>query len=55
LSETRPLAFPDRTEAIRRASARLCLTLGWSALHEVPLPNARRADLLALAAFPASR
>ena len=41
-------AWPERTEAIRRAAARLCLTLGWSALHEMPLPNARRADLLAL-------
>jgi hypothetical protein len=26
----------------------LCLALGWSALHEVGLPNGRRADLLAL-------
>jgi len=40
--------WPERTEAIRRAAARLCVTLGWSALHEMPLPNARRADLLAL-------
>lgn len=40
--------WPERTEAIRRAAARLCVTLGWSALHEMPLPNAQRADLLAL-------
>ena len=36
------------TSGIRRATARLCLYLGWSPLHEVPLPNGRRADILAL-------
>jgi hypothetical protein len=40
--------FPDRALAIRRATARLCLRLGWAPLHEVPLPNGRRADILAL-------
>ena len=39
---------PDRTALIRRAAARLCHRLGWVALHEVRLPNGRRADLLAL-------
>ncbi len=34
--------------AIRRAAARLCGRLGWAPLHEVPLPNGRRADILAL-------
>ncbi len=34
--------------AIRRAAARLCGQLGWVVLHEVPLPNNRRADILAL-------
>ena len=34
--------------AVRRAAARLCGTLGWSALHEVTIPNGRRCDLLAL-------
>ena len=33
---------------VRRATARLCGRLGWAALHEVGLPNGRRADLLAL-------
>lgn len=33
---------------VRRAAARLCLRLGWAPLHEVPLPNGRRADILAL-------
>ena len=33
---------------IRRASARLCAQLGWVSLHEVPLANGRRADILAL-------
>ncbi len=33
---------------MRRATARLCGRLGWAPLHEVPLPNGRRADILAL-------
>jgi hypothetical protein len=41
-------SFPERAAAIRRAAARLCLALGWAPLHEVPLPNHRRADILAL-------
>ncbi|MGI4951281.1 MAG: MmcB family DNA repair protein [Janthinobacterium lividum] len=41
-------SFPERTLAVRRATARLCLHLGWSPVHEVPLPNNRRADILAL-------
>jgi hypothetical protein len=40
--------FPERTLAVRRAVARLCLRLGWAPLHEVPLPSGRRADILAL-------
>jgi len=40
--------FPERSLAIRRATARLCCRLGWAPLHEVPLPNGRRADILAL-------
>lgn len=42
------LGFPERSLAIRRATARLCGRLGWAPLHEVPLPNGRRADILAL-------
>ncbi|HQT77829.1 MAG: hypothetical protein B7Z80_12045 [Rhodospirillales bacterium 20-64-7] len=42
------LSFPERTAAIRRAAARLCLRLGWAPLHEVTLANGRRADILAL-------
>jgi hypothetical protein len=41
-------SFPERAFAIRRATARLCLRLGWAPLHEVPLPSGRRADILAL-------
>jgi hypothetical protein len=41
-------SFPERATAIRRATARLCLRLGWVPLHEVPLPSGRRADILAL-------
>jgi hypothetical protein len=41
-------SFPERAAAIRRATARLCLRLGWAPLHEVALPNGRRADILAL-------
>jgi hypothetical protein len=40
--------LPDRALVIRRATARLCLRLGWAPLHEVSLPNGRRADILAL-------
>jgi hypothetical protein len=40
--------FPERSLGIRRATARLCARLGWAPLHEVPLPNGRRADILAL-------
>jgi hypothetical protein len=40
----------ERTAAIRRAAARLCLQLGWSPLHEVTLASGRRADILALRA-----
>jgi hypothetical protein len=40
--------FPERSLAIRRATARLCIRLGWAPLHEVSLPSGRRADILAL-------
>lgn len=39
---------PQRTAAICRAAMRFCLLRGWSPLPEVPLPNGRRADVLAL-------
>ncbi len=42
------LSFPERTVRVRRAAARLCRQLGWALLHEVRLPNFRRADILAL-------
>jgi hypothetical protein len=41
-------SFPERALAIRRAVARLCIRLNWAPLHEVTLPNGRRADILAL-------
>jgi hypothetical protein len=41
-------SLPERSLAIRRATALLCLRLGWSPVHEVTLPNFRRADILAL-------
>jgi hypothetical protein len=41
-------ATAERTNLIRRAASRLCSQMGWAALHEVRLPNGRRADLLAL-------
>lgn len=40
--------LPERSLAVRRAAARLCVQMGWSPVHEVPLPNHRRADILAL-------
>jgi hypothetical protein len=42
------ISLPERQLAIRRAAATLCQQLAWVVLHEVPLPNGRRADLLAL-------
>ncbi|MBE7211120.1 MAG: MmcB family DNA repair protein [Gluconacetobacter diazotrophicus] len=42
------LALPENQLAIRRATHRLCGLLGWSVLHELPLPNGRRADVMAL-------
>ncbi|MBN8873176.1 MAG: MmcB family DNA repair protein [Rhodospirillales bacterium] len=42
------VSLPERAALVRRAAARLCLRLGWVPLHEVPLPNGRRADILAL-------
>jgi hypothetical protein len=41
-------SFPERAALIRRAAARLCGRLLWAPLHEVALPNGRRADILAL-------
>ena len=38
----------ERAAIVRRATARLCLRLGWAPLHEVALPHGRRADILAL-------
>ena len=42
------LSFPERSVQVRREAARLCRLLGWAPLHEVTLPNGRRADILAL-------
>ena len=42
------LSLPERSMLVRRAAARLCLQFGWAPVHEVPLPNHRRADILAL-------
>ncbi len=42
------LSLAERTAAVRREAARLCRQLGWAPLHEVSLPNGRRADILAL-------
>ena len=42
------ISFPERALLVRRAAARFCLIVGWAPLHEVPLPNGRRADILAL-------
>lgn len=42
------ISFPERSLAVRRAAARLCGRLGWAPMHEMKLPNGRRADILAL-------
>lgn len=37
-----------RTLAVCRAAARFCALSGWAPVLEMPLPNGRRADILAL-------
>lgn len=39
---------PARTLAVTRASARFCALRGWAPVEQVPLPDGRRADILAL-------
>lgn len=46
--DTQLLTLPENQLAIRRAAARLCGQLAWVVLHEMPLPNGRRADIMAL-------
>jgi hypothetical protein len=38
----------ERTLSVCRAAARFCALRGWAPVTEVPLPNGRRADILAL-------
>ncbi len=38
----------ERTLAVCRAATRFCAQRGWAPVHEMPLPNGRRADILAL-------
>jgi hypothetical protein len=38
----------ERTALVSRAASRFCLRRGWAPVSEVPLPNGRRADILAL-------
>lgn len=42
------ISLPHVQLAVRRAAAQLCIQNAWAVLHELPLPNGRRADLLAL-------
>ena len=39
---------PERTLAVCRAATRFCAFRGWAPVREMPLPNGRRADILAL-------
>ena len=41
-------SLPANQLAIRRAASALCIAQSWPVLHELPLPNGRRCDLLAL-------
>jgi hypothetical protein len=41
-------ATTERTAAVCRAATRFCALRGWAPVHEMPLPNGRRADILAL-------
>ncbi|MGG5887887.1 MmcB family DNA repair protein [Falsiroseomonas sp. HC035] len=38
----------ERTLSVCRAAARFCAQRGWAPVREMPLPNGRRADILAL-------
>lgn len=38
----------ERTALVCRAATRFCAMSGWAPVHEMPLPNGRRADILAL-------
>lgn len=42
------LAAARRTQAVTRSAMRFCFARAWSPLAEVPLPDGRRADILAL-------
>ena len=42
------LSRPETTGAVTRGAVRLLEALGYAAVAEVPLPNGRRADLMAL-------
>jgi hypothetical protein len=41
---------PETTEAVTRGAARLLAALGYAPVLEAPLPNGRRADIMALGA-----
>ena len=43
-----PDSRPALTQSVTRGTLRLLSAMGWSCLCEVPLKNARRADILAL-------
>jgi hypothetical protein len=43
-----PPTIPERTLSVCRAAARFCAQRGWAPVREMPLPNGRRADILAL-------
>lgn len=45
---TPPLPPAERTLRICRAATRFCAQRGWAPVAEMPLPNGRRADILAL-------
>jgi hypothetical protein len=38
----------ERTARVCRAATRFCALRGWAPVHEMPLPNGRRADIMAL-------
>jgi len=42
------LSVPARTALVCRAAMRFCALRGWAPVQEMPLPNGRRADVLAL-------
>lgn len=48
MSDAAAFSRPQTTIAVTKGAARLVAALGWAPVFEVPLPNGRRADIMAV-------